>query len=210
MNGLAQTMTFADLSRAIATPPGLGGVGVSGAALPIPPIVGKAVAQMMLNDVRDRFRTQTSPDGVQWKPLKHPRPRGGSVPLNDTGRLRASFTATTDATSVTISTAHPGAAVHNFGAIIRPKRRKRLAIPLTKEAQRAGSPRRFPQKLSLRPAGRNWLLVTVGPGGKEVGQYLLVSQVKIPARPFLGLSDKARDLVGRMILDTLAGNWGAT
>lgn len=94
-----------------------------------------------------------------------------------------------------VGTNHPGAALLNFGGLIRAKG-KMLAIPLTKEAVRAGSPRRFRGDLKFRAVGRRkFLLGTEDKAGRFVGQFLLVDQVKVPAREFFGVSDKAIEQV---------------
>src|SRR4051812_21783545 len=70
------------------------------AELAIPPPLAKVLGQILLGDVRGRFATQTTPAGQKWRPLGRSRPQGGDVPLNNTGRLRASLSVRSDATGI--------------------------------------------------------------------------------------------------------------
>ena len=92
-----------------------------------------------------------------------------------------------------MSASHPGANVHQFGATIKPKKAKKLAIPVSREGKRAGRPRDFPRKLKWRPTnGQSSLLyeVTGKRTKKVVVHYILVDEVTVPARPFVGFSDQ--------------------
>jgi phage gpG-like protein len=209
MPGITQQMTFSQFANAARTGallPGGGAHTPPGGALPAP--VGRVVAQLMLSDVKGHIATSTAPNGAAYRPLSHPRPNGGTVPLRDTGVLMGSLHAGSDATSAWVSTTHPGAAVQNFGGTIRGKG-KMLAIPLTKEAQRSGGPRRWRHgQLRFQPTGRGRVFLLLGsvPGGQMVGQFLLVDKVVVPARPFMGLSKKAQDQIGRVILEARLSN----
>lgn len=181
----------------------------------VPPQLGKIVSTLMLADVKDRFDKSNAPDGSPWKPLKHPRVNGGNKPLLDTGILRASLFAGHTSDSVFVATTHPGAALQNFGGVVRPKRAKMLAIPLTKEAKRAGSPRRFKGTLQFVPtrAGNRFLLVGVAnlrrkaSGNSAVPQFLLVDKVTVPARPFLGLSAAALQKIDMAVAEAIERGW---
>jgi phage gpG-like protein len=166
---------------------------------PLDARTGRELVQVVVADVKKRFATSTAPDGARWKPLRYARPRGGDRPLRDTGRLMASITGTADATSVTVGTARPGAALHQDGGVVRPRKGKFLAIPLTKEAARAGSPRK------MRPS-RGKPVFAKKVGGRWVGHFLLVKQAKVPARPFLGLSKEGERAVGAVLADAAARN----
>lgn len=185
----------------------------------------KVISKMVLSDVQSNFAKGSSPDGVKWKPLAHGRPSGvGGLPLRDNGLLLGSMTQKSTASEITVGTNLAYAGVHQWGATITPKRGRFLAIPLTKEAKRAGSPRNFPRPLTAiigknggvlietppprpkKPKGST--AVTAGktkkkppPAKPPVAQYALVKRVKIPARPFLGLSAKLLDQVERLIAD---------
>ena len=47
-------------------------------------------AMKMFRQVVVNFQKEQGPDGARWKPLKRPRPRGGTKILQDRGILRAS------------------------------------------------------------------------------------------------------------------------
>lgn len=110
-----------------------------------------AIAQLGVSDVKKHLADSRSPDGRPFAPLAHGRIRGGSaIPLRDRGFLLASINGRAIESGIAVGTNLEYAAIHNFGGTIVPKRVKFLAIPLTIEALRAGSPRRFPRPLSPR------------------------------------------------------------
>jgi phage gpG-like protein len=110
----------------------------------------------LLSNVQLGFKRGVSPYGQAWAPVKWRAPRvnktGGLAkkrgtltkagakqvqanffgvagrPLVDKGRLRSSITGAPDARGVTIGTNLIYAAVHQFGARIKPKNGKRLAF----------------------------------------------------------------------------------
>lgn len=188
---------------------GLTAVGSPGDTLTIPAAARQPLTQLLVSDVKTRFTTGTAPDGTPWRPLRYPRPSGGNKPLNDTGVLRESIHGTADEKGVTLQTTHPGAGLHNAGGVVR-KKSKMLAIPLTKEARRSGGPRRFKGKLGFRPTGRNRVFVLVSEvKGKPVGQFLLVDQVVIPRREFMGISEKGMGYAGELVADFLIRQWAS-
>jgi phage gpG-like protein len=72
------------------------------------------------------FKLGIDPWGSPWAALKI---RKGQ-PLRDTGLLQRSITYKPDQTGVTIGTNQmPRAAVHQFGAVIKPKNAKQLVFP---------------------------------------------------------------------------------
>ena len=174
---------------------------------PLPPGLGRAIALVLLSGLRRRFQTATGPDGRPWPALARPRPQGGSLPLMNTGVLRNSYQTRVEADGASIASPLPQARLHNFGGVIRPRAAKALAVPLTAEAQRAGSPRRFPRPLAYRPArkggGNTVAVLGENRNGRWVGQYALVKEVKVPARPHVGAS--AEDLAA---IDEIAAGYG--
>lgn len=111
----------------------------------------KQVGIALENGATDCFNQSKTPDGQPWSPLKHPRPRGGTKPLLDRGLLRGSLTNNGNGHVERISgnvlewgTNLESALIHNYGGVVVPKKGKFLAIPASVEAQRAGSPRNFP------------------------------------------------------------------
>lgn len=198
-------MTTLDLSRLSAN--------LAAAGLPAAVLSGAmpAVRRIALAGVLEHFSRSMGPDGRPWAPLSRERHSGGSRPLVDTARLLGSVEATTEGTSVTLSASAPGAAVHQFGATIRPRLARLLAIPLTEEARKSGSPRTgFGRPLfAIRAKSGNRFLAESsrdGPSRRPVLHYLLREKVVIPARPYLGFG---RRTVGRIEAEvaTRAQDW---
>lgn len=193
----------------------------------------KVISKMVLSDVQSNFAGGHSPDGVKWKALAHGRPRGGNPrPLRNNDILMGSMNQKVTETEIIVGTNLQYAGVHQWGGTITPKKGKFLAIPLTKDAQMAGSPRNFPRPLTpiigknggvlietppRRPRPKGSTAVTAGKGKKKPppstagkAQYALVKRVKIPARPFLGLSAGLLDRVDRLIADEAIKQFRAT
>lgn len=156
-----------------------------------------------LGGMQDHFQSQTGPDGKPWPVLKHPRPDGGGRALQDKGLLAASCTATVVGNVIELKASHPGANVHQYGATIVPKRGKFLAIPITREAKRIGSPRqnKFPRPLFVIRSPRSICLAERGSGGKIVVHYVLRTRVVIPPRPYVGFSQKTLKKVDAVLAD---------
>ena len=93
--------------------------------------VFETIGRVLINRIRLCFKMGIDPWGTPWAAL---RIRKGQ-PLRDTGRLQRSIVPRVDANGVTIGTnlkTKDGAsypAVHQFGAVIVPKKAKRLAFP---------------------------------------------------------------------------------
>jgi phage virion morphogenesis protein len=88
-----------------------------------------AIADYMRSEAVTGFETETGPDGARWRPSARALEDGG-LTLTDTGQLRQSITAASDATSAIAGTNLIYAAIHQFGGTIRPKAgKKALATP---------------------------------------------------------------------------------
>lgn len=173
-----------------------------------------AVAQMAVSDVKKNFAEGHAPDGTPWRPLAHGRPGrpAGAKPLRDTGVLLASIAGRAVDAGVAVGSNLAYARLHQEGGTVAPKRGKFLAIPLTKEARRAGSPRRFPRKLEprIRKGGAAGVMGEVGKDGRLAKvHYALVKSVTVPARPFLGFSAGLLGRVDRLVIDEVLRNAGA-
>lgn len=72
------------------------------------------------------FRTSKDPHGKPWKPVL----RAGGQPLVDTGRLRNSLTTRATGLTAEVGTNVLYAAVHQFGATIKPVKAKALRFQL--------------------------------------------------------------------------------
>ncbi len=85
---------------------------------------------------------------------------------------------------------------HEYGATIKPKKGKYLAIPLTKQAEAAGSPRAFSDLRFVNAKNGNLLMVRDKKkrGGKTESEamYLLVESVTLPERSFIRASFDAQ------------------
>ena len=89
---------------------------------------------------------------------------------------------------------------HEYGATIRPKEKKYLAIPLTKEAETAGTPTVFNDLRFVNAKGGNLLMVRDKKNGKSEAMFLLVKSVTLPERSFIRASfDEGKDKLGEII-----------
>jgi phage gpG-like protein len=167
---------------------------------------GAEIEMIAVSQMKKDMTASVSPDGTPYKPLRYPRPRGGNKPLLDRGILRANLAAVATADDLTLVSRVPGSRVHQWGATIVPVNKKFLAIPMTKQALYAGSPLNFPG-LFFVPGGlasRDNVQGRRGKYGTRVSQkvtlhYRLVKKVVVPARPYLGLSKEATELISYAI-----------
>jgi len=158
--------------------------------------------------LQEGFERSQAPDGSSWLPLAHPRSRGGSKPLLDTGKLRSSLTVEATSTGADFVLRYGSnleyASVHQWGATITPKRGKKLSIPLTPAAGRLDTPRAMPGLFPVRTtAGKLLLARRQGRGKKQqlVFHWVLVDQVTVPARPFLGVSTEAAEVMAGFFVE---------
>jgi phage gpG-like protein len=199
MTGIGQVVTLADLARAAA-----------GASGPFAPPVGaggvpdartlREVIEIGKADIKRRFVSGTAPDGTPWKPLRFNRPSGPGKPLQDTGELTASIQGRSEPGQVVWFTTRQGAALQNNGGTVVPRKGKFLAIPLTVEAKRAGSPRRVTGSARVPLFARRV-------NGQLVGHFLLVKKVVVPARPFMGLSGQALSAIAQALSEGAGREW---
>ncbi len=115
----------------------------------------RGIATILENSTRERFATQTDPDGREWEQSLRVKLFGGKTLTKD-GHLGDSISSTNDSTSATVGSNRIYAAIHQFGGII--------------QAQGSGG-------LSFEFAG----------AGTDT--HVIVQNVFIPARPYLGVSD---------------------
>lgn len=96
----------------------------------------KTVYRVMVEETRslvtEAFARSAGPSGA-WAPLKRARRRGGSKPLLDTGRLRASITYQVTADGYVVSAPVVYAAAQNFGQGPLPARPFLPSTPLSGE-----------------------------------------------------------------------------
>lgn len=79
-----------------------------------------AIADLMRSEAVLNFESETGPDGTRWQPSQRATEDGG-LTLTDTGHLRQSITAASDAGSAIAGTNLIYAAIHQFGGTIRAK-----------------------------------------------------------------------------------------
>lgn len=140
--------------------------------------------------------------------------RKGQAPLSDKGFLKQTVGGITPdilkPSETSYNSAFPDyglfgsrliqAALMNYGGVVKPKKAKNLAIPVTKEAKEYKSPMSFPRTLFFVPmreilgtsGSTGWLSEIIGKKnrGKHLKaelkhQYLLKRQVVIPPRKFM-------------------------
>lgn len=168
--------------------------------------VMRGVGHVMQLQVQRTFLAMRDPvTGAAWPKTgqlalsTRPGGGGGGKTLADTGRLLNSLNSSVPRvtkSSVNIGTNLPGAIVHNKpvgqSTTIFPKNSKYLAIPVTREARRTGSARRF-----IAKTGAKFLFGRRGPwgigfpakkrGGDPKVHFILKDKVSIPGRRFLGV-----------------------
>ena len=161
--------------------------------------IHRIAAGAVLAGTKLRFRQGQDPKGDTWASK---RTDEASRLQSSKRRLVRSLTSSYNDQYGKVGTNVIYAAIHQFGGTIRPRKKKALAIPLTKEAAAIGSPRFFPRKLKLiwEKGAKQGFLYEFQLGKKPVAQYVLVHQVTIPARPFLGVSDGDRQEIGNRLV----------
>lgn len=91
------------------------------------------IAQYGESSTRLRFRTQTAPDGTQWKRSLRAQISGGKT-LTASGHLGDSITNAFGRTFAEWGTNRIYAAIHQFGGVIRPRKAKALRFRLASGA----------------------------------------------------------------------------
>lgn len=89
----------------------------------------RTIADYMRTTTVERFEDQRSPAGVPWQPSRRAVAEGG-LTLVDSGELKLSITADSDATSAIVGTNKVYAAVHNFGHSFTTRRGQALSRPV--------------------------------------------------------------------------------
>lgn len=169
-----------------------------------------AIAIMSASGAKKGIRDGIDIHGKPFAPVKYPRPSGKSgFPLRDKGLLGASIAATMPQETVILTANAPGARLLNNGGIVRPKRAKALAIPISKEAGRVGSPGggRFPRPIffrATRSASNVVGTLCEAVGGVLVVHYILVKEVRVPGRQYLGWSAGTLDKIQTLLADRYA------
>jgi phage gpG-like protein len=173
-------------------------------------------------NVKQNFRLQSAPADilsfqtptntrVKWKPHSQlvSASRGpGSSLLQDTGMLRASMGTVRVITGrgMTYGTHHGTARAHHFGATIKPKKAKKLAIPMPGVK---GGPRDYTNTFIVRNIiYEDISALSVGSSFgslNAVPLFILKNSVKIPARPMITLTKDTIDSFNTMTYNHLIG-----
>jgi len=145
----------------------------------------KDVGETLLNSTRERFRTQTAPDGTAWAALspayRARKPSHKDKPLTLSGVLRGTLTKQVDKDSLRIGTPLTYGATHQFGAAKGSFGTVTATINAYSRRTKTGS-------------------TTV----KAHTRRMSVPWGNIPARPFLGLSAEDRNDLLDALNDYLA------
>lgn len=193
----------------------------------------RGAAEVLRQIVGEAFKNQADPEsGQAWKPTGSlalsTRPGGGTggKTLVDTGRLMQSLMASVPyftATETGIGTNLVYASTQQAGAkITRSEGDGFLYIPLTREAKRAASAKRWIEQnkdkklvwIGGKKSEVGFLAyideTPVGPnekGKKLIKVFLRKKSVVIPARPFLGMNETHQDKIVGIIQFQLGRTW---
>lgn len=130
-----------------------------------------ALAEVLRESTRERFKEQKSPDGKAWKTSIRAAAEGGTT-LTDSAGLKNSIKSTADGTGFAVGTNKVYARTHQFGDEGR----------------------------TIRAKGSRGLRFQVN--GQWRNKKKVV--VKIPARPFLGISDEDMQEIKGTLEDLLS------
>ena len=176
----------------------------------------KRIAVAARADFKERFATETAPDGSSWPKIRGFRQRlkGQPKALQDKGLLRASASTRGAAgnveiltpTSLEVGTNLDYGAIHQTGGVIRPTNAKALTIPLTREAYRSGGARNMAGLVLVWPKGSRtgWLQEVRQRGrgkAKVIRHWLLLPEARIPKREFIGMSPKLETTIDEILQD---------
>lgn len=151
----------------------------------------RAIAVLLSADAKRNFEQGAGPDGAPWLPLKKPRAnsKGGDKPLRDSGILMGSLAGRglhhverVTGSSLEWGTNADYAGLMNYGGTVH-----------------------FPEK--RRGKGQKpW--VFPGPNGPVFTRKIKAHSVTIPARPFIGLSERVLGYIDRLLADEVERQLG--
>lgn len=169
------------------------------------PAAMEDLGKIAVDGIRKNFRRKSSPSGTPWKPAM----RWGRVtntPLRDKEKLYNSFRVEAMKSGFRIIADDPKASVHNEGKTISTAPKK-MAIPLSRRY--AGkSPLDYEEAFVIKTGANSFIVrrVSAGRDGLEF-MYLLKDRVKIPRRPFMGLSADVREKIVKRFGVTVSRRW---
>lgn len=164
-----------------------------------------AIGAALLFSTQRRFEAKAGPDGAAWAPFapstlkRMPESRRPGELLRDRGRLYGSLTFAADSGSVEVGTNVVYAAIHQFGGdIVRPERQGSATFIVAaegaataKDGRRVGSRLRF-ARASTRAESKHTKAFTVPE-----------HTIRIPARPYLGISEADKVEILAILADEL-------
>lgn len=93
--------------------------------------IHKDIGEHLVTSTRERFKTETAPDGTRWPKSIRAGSEGGQT-LSDTAHMKNSVTYAARPDRVEAGTNDKKASTHQAGATIRPKRAKYLQFRVGK------------------------------------------------------------------------------
>lgn len=137
--------------------------------------INTALAEGVRTSTLDRFRLEKSPEGKKWKSSVRADTEGGKT-LTDSARLKNSIKTTSNASGFAIGTNTIYAATHQMGEKGR--------------------------KITIRAKTPKGLIFKIG--DRWIRKKQVTVKIKIPARPFLGLSEDDLQEIKGMLEDVLS------
>lgn len=139
-----------------------------------------AVGNLLVGSVGENFRRETGPDGTPWAPLsaatikaRQRRGKSAIAILRETGVLAGSIASEVADDGVRVGAVPAYAAIHQFGGTIdMPARTSKIYRRQNKDGSFG---RRFAKRKNKTTVATD----------VEIGAH----QIKIPARPYLGISE---------------------
>jgi len=146
----------------------------------------RAIGVGLARNVRERFDQGVDPDGRPWAalhPLYAPLKRGPGILRESAmrGGLQGSISSDVRGRAVVVGSNKIYAAVHQFGATIRPRNAPALVFRLA--------------------TGQ---MVKTKRGARPESALVFAQSVTIPARPYLGLSARDADTIREVVFDGLS------
>ncbi|WP_338011677.1 phage virion morphogenesis protein [Desulforamulus putei] len=136
---------------------------------------GLTLAEALRTSTRERFQQQKSPEGKPWKKSIRAIQEGGAT-LTDSAGLKNSIKSTADSTGFAVGTNKVYARTHQFGEKGR--------------------------KVTIRAKTSRGLIFQVG--GRWIRKKQVTVNIKIPARPFLGISEEDMQEIRGTLEDIIA------
>ncbi len=101
----------------------------------------KAIGEDMVSSTKERFRTETDPEGRPWAPLNplYAETKKGAGILKESGQLAWGIAWQIEGDALEWGTNRPHARVHQFGAVIKPKTAAALVFELGEKTIRVKS-----------------------------------------------------------------------